>query len=307
MITGQELALVEGALRDVLSSDVDLLCTAGQLLTGAGGKRLRPTVLLLAYRASGGQDIRQAVPLATAVELLHTASLVHDDINDQSEMRRGQATVNARWGNKLALLVGDFVFVRLLSLLAGCTPRAIRILAGCCTAIVEGETVQMLHQGDWNMREDLCLRIIRMKTASLFAACGELGAVMAGAAEEQIAALRAYGENLGIAFQIQDDTLDLVGQEEALGKPVFLDLEHGNASIAILHALEHTKGAAEILRTGDKARVVRMLHDHGGLDYAAQKARTFAELAIAALSVLPESEARSELRRLADYAVVRDR
>ena len=307
MITGQELALVESALRDVLSSDVDLLCTAGELVIRSGGKRLRPTVVLLAYRASGGQDIRQAVPLATAVELVHTASLVHDDINDQSELRRGQATVNARWGSGLALLVGDFVFVRLLSLLAECGSRAIQILGDCCTSIVEGETLQMLHQGDWHMDEALYLQIVRRKTASLFSACGQLGAVIAGGTEEQIAALSAYGENLGIAFQIQDDTLDLVGQQEILGKPVFLDLDQGNASLAILHALQHAKGAAEILRTGDKARVVRMLHDHGALDYAAQKARTFAERAISALSVLPASEARSELRRLADYAVIRDR
>lgn len=307
MITGHELALVESALRDLLASDVDLLSTAGELLVGAGGKRLRPTVLLLAYRAGGGQDIRQAVPLATAVELLHTASLVHDDINDQSELRRGQATVNARWGNSLALLVGDFVFVRLLSLLAECGARPIRILADCCASIVEGETLQMLHRGDWHMDESLYLQIVRKKTASLFSACGQLGAVIAGATEEQIAALSVYGENLGIAFQIQDDTLDLVGEQETLGKPVYLDLEGGTASVAVLHALEHHRDAAEILRTGDQARVVRMLREHGALDYAAQKARTFAEQAISALSALPESEARSELRRLADYAVVRDR
>jgi octaprenyl-diphosphate synthase len=241
MITGQELALVESALRDVLSSDVDLLCTAGELVIRSGGKRLRPTVVLLAYRASGGQDIRQAVPLATAVELLHTASLVHDDINDQSEMRRGQATVNARWGNNLALLVGDFVFVRLLGLLAECGSRAIQILGDCCTSIVEGETLQMLHQGDRHMDEALYLQIVRKKTASLFSACGQLGAVVASGMEEQIAALSAYGENLGIAFQIQDDMLDLVGQQEILGKPVFLDLDQGSASLAILHALEHAQ------------------------------------------------------------------
>jgi geranylgeranyl pyrophosphate synthase len=307
MITSQELALVERALRDALSSDVDLLCTAGDLLIRSGGKRLRPTIVLLSYQAAGGGEIGQAVPLATAVELVHTASLVHDDINDQSELRRGQATVNARWGGGLALLVGDFVFVRLLGLLAECGSRAIRILSDCCTSIVEGETLQMVHRGDWHMNEALHLHIVRKKTASLFSACGQLGAVVAGGTEEQIAALSAYGENLGIAFQIQDDTLDLVGQQEILGKPVHLDLEQGNASLAVLHAIEYTKGAVEILRAGDRARALHMLQDSGALDYAARKARTFAEQALSALSVLPASEARSELRRLADYAVVRDR
>jgi len=207
----------------------------------------------------------------------------------------------------LALLVGDFVFVRLLGLLAECGSRAIRILSDCCTSIVEGETLQMVHRGDWHMNEALHLHIVRKKTASLFSACGQLGAVVAGGTEEQIAALSAYGENLGIAFQIQDDTLDLVGQQEILGKPVHLDLEQGNASLAVLHAIEYTKGAVEILRAGDRARALHMLQDSGALDYAARKARTFAEQALSALSVLPASEARSELRRLADYAVVRDR
>jgi octaprenyl-diphosphate synthase len=303
----RELALVEGSLRNALSSDVDLLRMAADLLVRAGGKRLRPSILLLAYRAAGGTETRRAVPLATAVELLHTASLVHDDINDHSELRRGQATINARWGNGLALLVGDFVFVRLIGLLATCSPREIQILGDCCTAVVEGETLQMLHRGDWNVTEVLYLDIVRAKTASLFAACGELGAALAGAAEEQVAALRTYGESLGIAFQIQDDALDLVGERETLGKPVCLDLEQGTMSLAVLYALEHEAGAAEILRAGDRAQVTRLLQDGGALAYAAQRARAFIERALLALAVLPDSQARDELQRLAEYVIIRDR
>jgi octaprenyl-diphosphate synthase len=302
----RELALVESGLRNALSSDVDLLRIAADLLVRSGGKRLRPTVLLLACHAVGGTGAR-AVPLATAVELLHTASLVHDDINDKSELRRGQATINARWGNGLALLVGDFVFVRLLGLLATCSPRAIQILGDCCTAVVEGETLQMLHRGDWGMGEALYLDIVAKKTASLFAACGELGAVAAGGTEEQIAALAEYGENLGVAFQIQDDTLDLVGEQETLGKPVCLDLEQGSASLAVLYALARIVGAVDILRGGEQAQVREMLQDSGALAYAAQRARAFVERALSALAVLPDSQARDELRRLADYVVLRER
>jgi len=309
----RELALVESNLRRVLSSDVGLLRTAADLLILAGGKRLRPTILLLAYHAAGGgearaaQDTRGAVSLATAVELLHTASLVHDDINDKSELRRGQATINARWGDGLALLVGDFVFVRLLGLLATCSPREIRILGDCCTAVVEGETLQMLHRGDWGMDEALYLAIARRKTASLFAACGELGAIAAAGTEEQIAALAEYGENLGVAFQIQDDTLDLVGQEEVLGKPVFLDLDHGSVGLAAQYALEREAGAVEILRAGNRAQITRMLQDSGALAYAARTACAFIGRARSALAVLPDSQARDELQRLAEYVIIRDR
>jgi geranylgeranyl pyrophosphate synthase len=307
MIAAGELDLVEDALREAIESDITLLAKASGHIVRSGGKRLRPKIVLLSYKAVGGDSIRQAVPLATAVELLHTASLVHDDINDKSELRRGQATINARWGNGLALLVGDFVFVRLLGLLATCSPRAIQILGDCCTAVVEGETLQMLHRGDWGMGEALYLDIVAKKTASLFAACGELGAVAAGGTEEQIAALAEYGENLGVAFQIQDDTLDLVGEQETLGKPVCLDLEQGSASLAVLYALARVVGAVDILRGGEQAQVREMLQDSGALAYAAQRARAFVERALSALAVLPDSQARDELRRLADYVVLRER
>jgi octaprenyl-diphosphate synthase len=307
MTAADELGLVEDALRKALTSDVALLAKASGHIVRSGGKRLRPKIVLLAYRAVGGDNPSQAMPLAAAVELLHTASLVHDDINDHSELRRGQATINARWGNGLALLVGDFVFVRLLGLLSTCSSRAIQILGDCCTAVVEGETLQMLHRGDWGMDEALYLNIVRKKTASLFAACGKLGAVAAGGTEEQIAALAEYGENLGIAFQIQDDTLDLIGQEEVLGKPVFLDLDHGSVGLAAQYALQQKEGAAEILRAGNRAQVTRLLQESGALAYAAQRARAFIARARSALAVLPDSQARSELQGLVDYVVIRDR
>jgi octaprenyl-diphosphate synthase len=306
MITADELDLVEDALQKAITSDVTLLAKASDRIVCSGGKRLRPKIVLLSYKAAGGDNIRQAVPLAAAVELLHTASLIHDDINDRSDMRRGQPSVNARWGDGLALLVGDFVFVRLLGLIAVLDSRAIHVLADCCTAIVEGETLQMLHLGDTAMAEETYLRIVGLKTAALFSACGELGSVLAGASEDRVSALRDYGLNLGIAFQIRDDTLDLTGKSDKLGKPVASDLEQGKMSLATLFALKGSQSARDVLASKDLAQAAQLLSHTGALEYAMSKAREYSAKAKKALSILPGSEAKAALSELADFAFGRD-
>jgi geranylgeranyl pyrophosphate synthase len=307
MITADELNLVERTLAQALSSDIGLLHSASSHVIRSGGKRLRPTVVLLSFKAVGGQDLSRAVPLAAAVELLHTASLVHDDINDQSDLRRGQATVNAQWGDSLALLVGDFIFVRLLQLIADFAPRAIRVLADCCTAIVEGETLQMLHLRDLSLTEETYLRIVKLKTADLFSTCSELGAFVGGGAEEAIQVLKAYGYYLGIAFQMRDDALDWVGTEADLGKPIASDLGQGKMSLATIYALQQSDRAKDVLFAEDQARALRLLEQVGALDYAMLKCREYSEKAQAALSILPDSGAKAELFKLAEYAVLRDR
>jgi octaprenyl-diphosphate synthase len=306
MITADELDLVEDALRRAITSDVSLLAKASDRIVCSGGKRLRPKVVLLSYKAAGGDNIRQAGPLAAAVELLHTASLIHDDINDRSDVRRGQPSVNAQWGDGLALLVGDFVFVRLLGLIAVLDSRAIHALADCCTAIVEGETLQMLHLGDTAMAEETYLRIVGLKTAALFSACGELGSVLAGASEDRVSALRDYGLNLGIAFQIRDDTLDLTGKSDKLGKPVASDLEQGKMSLATLFALKGSQRARDVLASKDLAQAAQLLSHTGALEYAMSKAREYSAKAKKALSILPGSEAKAALSELADFAFDRD-
>lgn len=307
MITSAELALVEEALSRAVASDVDLLSEAGRYIIGAGGKRLRPRLVLLSYKAVGGEDVAQAVPAAATVELLHTASLIHDDINDHSDIRRGKASVNAQWGNGLALLIGDFVFVRLLRLMSGFGPRAIQVLADCCGDIVEGETLQMLHQRDLGMSEETYLKIVSRKTASLFAASTELGGALVPGPETQVEALKSYGLNLGMAFQIRDDTLDVTGKTDKLGKPVASDLEQGKMSLATIAALGRVEDADEVLYSGDLGRAVQLLKDTGALDYAEAKAREYAERAKEALAVLPSSVARTSLSTLADVAVTRER
>ncbi len=316
MVTDQELELVEEGLKKAVASDVRRLAEASQHIICAGGKRIRPKVVLLSYKAAGGKDIRQAVPLAVAVELLHTASLIHDDINDHSSMRRGQATVNARWGDSLALLTGDFVFIKLLGLMPALDPRLIQVLAGACRDLVEGEVLQFLSLGDTRMDQETYLTIVRKKTASLFSACAELGGVRAGAGEREVAALKEYGLNLGMAFQIRDDTLDLVGHREELGKPVGSDLEQGKMSLATLFALRSSDRAGEVLfasgpgrraRARHAAQAIELLRDSRAPEYAMQKAKEYSEKGKEALSVLAGSEARAALFRLADVVLARDR
>jgi geranylgeranyl pyrophosphate synthase len=304
---GKDLALVEAALEGAAASDVELLSWASKHIICAGGKRLRPRVLLLSYRATGGTDIAGVVPLAAAVELLHTASLIHDDINDCSDVRRGQATINARWGDSVALLTGDFVFVKLFGMMAAFESRIIRVFADACSAIVEGETLHMLNRGDAVMSEELYLEIVTRKTASLFSACAEVGGILAGGTEQHIGALRDYGLNLGIAFQIRDDALDMAGKSEDLGKPVGVDLEQGKMSLATLYALERSERAREVLLSTDVRQAAELLRDTGALDYAMQKAGEYSNKGKKALSIFPCSEARAALCDLADFAVARDR
>ncbi len=299
------LALVEVSSKAAVASKVDLLSMASQYVIRSGGKRLRPRVVLLSYQAAGGRDMRVAVPVATALELLHTASLVHDDINDRSDMRRGQPSVNARWGDSLALLVGDHIFVRLLNLIADLSPHLIRVFTDCCQAVVEGETLQMLHRGDMAMTEDTYLSVMAKKTALLFAACGELGGLLAEGTPGQIDALREYGCNLGMAFQIRDDALDWVGTSGEMGKPAATDLRQGKTSLATIFA--RSEKGVDIESSADSTRASQVLQQTGALDYAMARARDYAESAKRALLLLAGSEASAELSRLADFAVTRSR
>jgi octaprenyl-diphosphate synthase len=298
-------ALVEQMLDQAIESQVNLLYVASGHVIRAGGKRMRPRLVMLAYAAVGGSDPSQAVPVAAAMELLHTASLVHDDINDHSDLRRGRATVNARWGNSAALLAGDFLFSKVMKLACEFDVRIIRLLANTCLKIIEGETRQMLCLGDLAMDEETYLTIVREKTASLFAACTESGGILAAAPAHQIEALATYGLNLGIAFQIRDDALDCLGKPDELGKPVAADLRQKIVNLAVLQAVSKSGRFRELLLAGDIDPALELLHDMGCLEYALARAHEYAQRAKEALSTLPGSDARVELLDLADFAVSR--
>jgi geranylgeranyl pyrophosphate synthase len=305
MVMDEELSAVEAALGQAVTSDVAPLADASAHIIRSGGKRLRPRIVLLAYKAAGGKEVLRSVSFAATVELIHTASLVHDDINDHSSLRRGMPTVNARWSDSLALLTGDFMFGKLLKLIVNMDPRILRMLADTCIALVEGETRQMVLQGDGSMTEETYLQIVSGKTAALFSACAEGGAILAGATEPQIGALREYGLNLGIAFQIRDDTLDLVGKPDEMGKPIASDLAQGKMSLATLFALKAAPEAQQIMTAPDPKSIIQFLHGCGAIDYAMSQAQVYAARAQNALAALPTSASQKTLSELADFALTR--
>ena len=211
---------------EVVDSEVTVLRDASRHILSAGGKRVRPRLVLLAYTAVGGTNPESAAPVAAAVELVHTASVVHDDINDHGIVRRGRPSINAIWGRTFALLTGDFLFTKVYELMAPHKDLNI-ILADATVALVEGETLQASAVKENNFTREVYNRIIALKTAALFRAAGELGGRLGGGSQEQIEALANFGYSIGLAFQIVDDVLDLTGDTDQLGKTAGIDLEQG--------------------------------------------------------------------------------
>ncbi len=283
---------VETLMNNVVDSDVTVLRDASRHILSAGGKRVRPRLLLLAYAAAGGTDPAEAVPVAAAVELVHTASVVHDDINDHGVVRRGLPSVNAIWGRTFALLAGDFLFTKVYELMAPHQNLNV-ILADATVALVEGETLQASAVKDNNFTREVYYKIIALKTAALFRAAGELGARIAGGSPERITALANFGFNVGLAFQVVDDVLDLTGDTEQLGKTAGVDLEQGRGYAATYEPDAAVAALKERVMKGDAIAEAR------------EQAQQFADMAIAELDVLPDSDAKDSLIGLARMIIER--
>jgi geranylgeranyl pyrophosphate synthase len=298
---------VEQIMNSVVDSDVQVLRDASRHIFSAGGKRVRPRLLLLSYAACGGQAIERAAPVAAAVELVHTASVVHDDINDHGFVRRGRPSVNAIWGRTLALLTGDFLFTKVYELMAPYQDLNI-ILAEATKALVEGETLQAVAAKEGQLNREVYYQVIARKTAALFRAAGQLGGELAGASPDQINALAQYGFNIGLAFQIVDDILDLIADSEQLGKTAGIDLAQGKgvgtlyASGKNGHASVTEVAVAEDPLTAIKQKIL----SGNAIEEARSQARMLVAQAIAGLSVLPESPAKEQLVELAKSVVDRD-
>jgi geranylgeranyl pyrophosphate synthase len=316
MTIDQSLQAVDDLLLSVTQSAVPLLSETTSHILGAGGKRLRPRLVLLAHAAAGGQNADYVIPLAAAVEIIHTATLVHDDINDHGTLRRGRETVNARWGGTFALLTGDFMFTKTYEIMAPYPGQFNAILAKAAIQLVEGETLQIHAAKRGILDRDVYLEIISKKTASLFVACAELGATAADAPPGWIAALGRYAFNLGLAFQITDDVLDLIADPQQLGKNVGIDRTQGRG-IAVVKGGNNDSGAsatatatAELASDSAPGPFKESLLDTISLEAAIakgrEKAREFAHLARASLDALPASDAADELRGLAELVVERD-
>jgi len=309
----RELNEVENLLRRELSNGdplVDRLVKHGFRL---GGKRLRPALVLLSALSQGA--IRpEHVRLGAMVELLHTASLVHDDVLDEATLRRHLDTINARWDNEASVLLGDYLFARAICLAASLGDAfACRVIGDSARNMCEGELKQIVGRGNYEMTEADYLEIIAGKTAALTACCCQLGAHYAGAAPEVCDALTRYGHALGVAFQIADDVLDLVGDEATVGKSLGTDLEKQKATLPLIRLLETVEPAERVelktllSRSGNHhLEALRpWLEGRGALAYAREKARGFARRAAEHLSALPDSPARDSLLGLTEFVVAR--
>jgi octaprenyl-diphosphate synthase len=314
MAIDHSLQAVNDLLLSATRSSVSQLSEAARHILNAGGKRLRPRLVLLAYAATGGDNEDYIVPLAAAVEIIHTATLVHDDINDHGTLRRGRETVNARWGGTFALLTGDFMFTKTYEIMAPYPGEFNAVLAGAAIQLVEGETLQIHASKQGTLDRDTYLEIISKKTAALFVACVELGAMAAHAPQDWIDALGRYAFNLGLAFQITDDVLDLVADPAQLGKNVGIDLSQGRGIAAVRDGNHKSNAgsaaAVEIMPDTAPGPLKESFLAGQSLDVAIQKGREkaeeFANLAVVSLDVLPPSPAVDELRALARHVIERD-
>ncbi|MBE5315004.1 MAG: polyprenyl synthetase family protein [Xanthomonadales bacterium] len=313
-LVAADMEAVNRLIRARLSSDVVLINQISEHIIAAGGKRLRPMLVLLAARALGytGSDHLQ---MAAIIEFIHTSTLLHDDVVDESDLRRGRKTANALWGNAASVLVGDFLYSRSFQLMVELDRMPVmRILANTTNAIAEGEVLQLLHVHNPDTDEAAYLRVIERKTAVLFAAATRLGALLAGGSEAQQEAMERFGLALGYAFQIADDVLDYTADAATLGKNLGDDLAEGKATLPLIHALtrvdidtrERMARAIEEGDTGALPEIVQAIRASGSLDYSQQVARRYADEAIRALESLPESPQLAALRGLAVYSVERE-
>jgi octaprenyl-diphosphate synthase len=312
-----DLREVEREFARHIESQIALIPTIGNYIKDSGGKRIRPAVLLMAARLAGYTG-EAAVLYASVLEFIHTATLVHDDIIDEAELRRGREAVHTRWGNHVTVLFGDFLYLKSMSLaLTRDRLDIIRLLCDVTLRIVEGEIYQLTKNGAIDLSEDEHFDIVRRKTAYLFAGCAKIGGMLGSISREQQEALWDYGLNIGMAFQIADDLLDFIGDEVALGKPVGGDLREGKVTLPIIHLLSRgDSGAEDLIRrvvdarnvTVDEWREIRiLLAQSRSLDYAQRVAFDYVERAKKALYAFPASDARDALMYLPDYVVSRDR
>lgn len=310
----QALQAVQTLLEKIVDSDVDILRDASRHILEAGGKRVRPRLTILAYEAVGGTNLDEIIPVAAAVELVHTATLVHDDINDHGTLRRGRPTVNARWGRTFALLTGDFLFTKVYELMAPYKDLNV-IFANMTVALVEGETLQAAAAKSGQLDRETYSRIIAKKTASLFAGASRMGALLGKGTPEQIDALEQYGFNVGLAFQIVDDILDLIADSQKLGKTAGLDIAQGKGIATALatangsHSSNGSNARTAVLDVdaGDPLSAFKQKMLSGNyIQEGRQNAEQLATLATMGLGVLPPSAALDELRQLARHVVERD-
>lgn len=309
----EDMQAVDIMIQQRLHSEVILINQVGHYIINSGGKRLRPAIALLSARASGYQGDAH-INLATIIEFIHTATLLHDDVVDHSEMRRGKETANELWGNEASVLVGDFLYTRAFEMMVELeSMRLMQILSHTTNIIAEGEVLQLLNVHDADTTEQRYLQVIHHKTAKLFEAAGQLGAVLSQAEIVIETALATYAMHLGSAFQLIDDLLDYSASSETIGKNIGDDLAEGKPTLPLIHAMQ--KGTAsqatlirEAIEQGQRERIadiVDIIQQTGAIEYTATAAANEATAAKSALKCVPESTYKTALMALADFAISR--
>jgi len=313
IVLAADRAEVDRVLHGALDSDVVLIRQVAQYIVESGGKRLRPALVVIAARACGYAG-RDHYTLAAVVEMIHTATLLHDDVVDESKLRRGIATANATFGNAASVLVGDFLYSRAFQLMVGVgSMRVLDILSNATNVIAEGEVLQLINSGDAALDEETYLAVIRRKTAKLFEAAAELGATLGEASTETARSLACYGMHLGTAFQLVDDVLDYSGEISAIGKNLGDDLAEGKMTLPLIRAIAIGSATDAALirdaitrgRLAEFQPVLDVLMRTGALDYAREAAMRESEAAAACVAGLPDSPDRRNLLELAAFAARR--
>lgn len=313
-LTTIEAKAVDHLIINELTSDVILINQVGHYIVGSGGKRLRPMLLLLAAKALGEANDKHLL-LAAVIEFIHTATLLHDDVVDDSALRRGQESANAVWGNAASILVGDYLYSSAFEMMVRTgNMRVMEILSKTTTAIAEGEVLQLLNCNNPETTEEKYLEVIARKTAILFSAATKLAAVISGASEETEQGLAQYGQHLGIAFQLIDDALDYKASKDELGKNLGDDLAEGKPTLPLIYAIQNgneseAKIIIDAIKNGNRDafnEVFAIVQRTKAIDYTEQRADEEAQKAITALSVLPDSEYKQALTLLAKFSVQRN-
>ncbi|MFQ6289654.1 octaprenyl diphosphate synthase [Yersinia enterocolitica] len=313
-LTAPDMAAVNTTILDQLNSDVVLINQLGHYIISGGGKRIRPMIAVLVARALGYQGTKH-ITVAALIEFIHTATLLHDDVVDESDMRRGKATANAAFGNAASVLVGDYIYTRSFQMMTSLESlRVLTLMSDATNVIAEGEVLQLMNCNNPDITEENYMQVIYSKTARLFEAASQSAAVLSDATEKQELALQNYGRYLGTAFQLIDDLLDYSSDGTTLGKNTGDDLNEGKPTLPLLHAMHNgtPEQAAMIRQAIEEGNgryllepVLAAMQQCGSLDYTRQRAEEEADKAIAALQVLPESDYRLALEGLAHIAVQR--
>jgi len=310
----EELEMVEKRMKELVSSSQHLLTTVSLHVIEAGGKRLRPTLTILSYHAMSGNKLKRMIDIAAAMELIHSATLVHDDINDGAETRRGKKAAYKQFGLHEAIVTGDFLFARAYSVGGTFGKEIVELVAKSTTQVAEGEMMQYVHKRDPKLSVDQYLKIIEGKTAYPIKTAAQLGVSLAEGHSEDVRAFGEYGLNLGIAFQIVDDVLDVIGDEKHLGKMVGSDLREGNLTLPVILARDKDKETAKCIKDifekdkptdNDITECLKLVKKSGGIEKSMEIARGYADGAKEYLEHAPASKYRDKLLDLTDRVVSR--